>query len=655
MRREGNVTTTQCDGSETKRTQAAGAVLVRLLVLCWRQRARCLLVITLQLALLSIGLIGLSFTGVGIDYLNAVLNPSAPAVRWPLGLALPAGWAPMTTITAIAAVVVVAAVIRGLLTWAAGVSLADLVHRRVVAELQAAVFAKLQHLGFDFFDRQSSGAIINRATGDIQAIRTFVDTVLIQTLVTVISLGVYIGYMISIHARLSFACLATLPALWVACVVFSRLVHPEYVRNRALFDRMILTLAECVQGMNVIKGFAREREMADRFETDNRAVKDQQQRIFWRVSTFSPAIDLLTQINLVVLLIYGGKLVIDGTLPLGAGLVVFAGLLQQFSNQVSTTAQIANGVQESLTGARRVFEILDAPLGVQSPADPVRPARLRGALRLEGVTFEYEPGNPVLRDVSFSVAPGQCIAVVGETGSGKSALLSLIPRFYDPVRGRVLVDGHDVRSLDVQWLRSRVSVVFQESFLFSDTVAANICFGRADATAEDIAAAAKAARAHDFIEALPQGYETTLGESGVDLSGGQRQRLAIARALLTNPSILLLDDPTAAIDPETEHEILNAIEQAISGRTTFVVAHRLSTLRRADRILVLERGRIVQTGTHAELVRVSGTYRRAALHQMIDAESRRLLLQESIDEQTVDAGLANAGDEASTAGEALTR
>lgn len=613
--------------------------------------------ICLQLALLTTGLLGLGFTGVGIDYLNAVLNPSAPAVRWPLGLSLPQSWAPMTVIGVIAVIVVVAAVLRGLLTWAAGVSLAQLVHRKVVAELQAAVFSKLQHLAFQFFDRQSSGAIINRATGDIQAIRTFVDTVLIQTLVTVISLAVYIGYMLSIHASLTLACLATLPALWVACVIFSRLVHPEYVRNRELFDRMILTLGECVQGMNVIKGFSREREMGERFEGDNRAVKDQQQRIFWRVSTFSPAIDLLTQINLVVLLIYGGKLVIDGALPLGAGLIVFAGLLQQFSNQVSTTAQIANGVQESLTGARRVFEILDAPMGVQSPPNPLRPEALSGAVRLEGVTFAYEEGSPVLCDVSFAVAPGECIAVVGETGSGKSALLSLIPRFYDPVRGRVLIDGHDVRDFDVQWLRRRVSVVFQESFLFSDTVAANICFGRADATKEDMIAAAKAARAHAFIEALPQGYETVLGESGVDLSGGQRQRLAIARALLTNPSILLLDDPTAAIDPETEDEILSAIEQAIAGRTTFIVAHRLSTLRRANRILVLERGRIVQAGTHAELVRVSGTYRRAALHQMIDDESRRLLLQESSEVAVADGPLdeADSGEIAPTAGEALSR
>jgi ATP-binding cassette subfamily B protein len=586
-------------------------------------------VLTCQLLLLTLGLAGLSFTGLGIDYLRSVLEPGTPTPRWLLGLRPPADWTPMQVVSAIAGAVITAAILRAGLTWLSGVTLARLVHRGLVADLQAAVYAKLQRLSFGFFDRQSTGAILNRATGDIQSIRTFVDTVLIQSVVTVVSLGLYMGYMLSIHGGLTFACLATLPLLWTACIIFSRAVHPQYVHGRELFDRMILTLAECVQGVNVIKGFAREREMAARFETDNRAVKAQQQKIFWRVSTFSPALDLLTQVNLVVLFIYGGKLVIDGVLPLGTGLVVFAGLLQQFSNQVSTTAQIANGVQESLTGAGRVFEILDAPLGVQSPDRPQALPVCRGAVRFEDVTFDYIEGNSVLRGVDFTVAPGECVAIVGETGSGKSALLSLIPRFYDPAAGRVLIDGHDIRTLDVQELRRHVGMVFQESFLFSDTVAANIGFAKTDASPEELIAAARAARAHDFIMALPEGYDTVLGESGVDLSGGQRQRLAIARALLANPSILLLDDPTAAIDPETEHEILGAIENAIAGRTTFVVAHRLSTLKRADRIIVLQQGRIVAAGTHQELLHREGAYRRAALLQMVDDESRALLVEET--------------------------
>lgn len=596
-----------------------GAVLRRLLALCWRHRAACIQVLALQGLLLSLGLAGLGFTGVGIDFLRHRLEAGAPAPHWPLGFAPPPGWPPAAVLVAIAAAVLGSALLRGSLSWLAGVTLARLVHRRVVGELQTAVFARLQQLSFGFFDRQDSGAIINRATGDIGAVRMFVDTVLIQSLVTLLSLTVYVTYMVAIHPALTAACLVTLPFLWVLAVTFSRIVHPEYQRTRRLFDTMILNLAENVQGAGVVKGFALEREMDRRFRADNQAVRTQQRRIFLRVSTFSPTVDLLTQVNLVILLVYGGRLVIDGDLPLGTGLVVFAGLLQQFSNQVSTTAQIANGVQESLAGAGRVFEILDAPPAVASPASPTRLPHCRGSVELDNVSFDFGGGRSVLHGVSIRVQPGECIALVGETGSGKSALLSLIPRFYDPSSGTVRIDGHDVRTLDLQELRHHVGLVFQESFLFNDTVTANLCFGRPDAARDRMIAAARAAQAHDFIQALPQGYETVLGEGGVDLSGGQRQRLAIARALILDPAILLLDDPTASIDPETEHEVLAAVDRAIQGRTTFIVAHRLSTLRRADRILVLERGRIVQSGTHDELMAATGPYQRAARVQLEDS------------------------------------
>ncbi|MGH8019555.1 MAG: ABC transporter ATP-binding protein [Opitutaceae bacterium] len=603
----------------------ARPVFARLFRLCWHHRRGCLEVLLCQLVLLAFGLAGLGFTGLGIDYLRWTLDPQAPAPAWPFGITQPESWSAYAVLLSIAAAIVAAALMRGALSWLAGVRLAELVHRRVVAELQSAVYAKLQRLSFRFFDTQSTGAILNRATGDVQAVRSFVDTVLIQSVVTIISLAVFTTYMLRVHAALTVACLATLPVLWLACVLFSRVVHPLYLRGRELFDDMVLMLAESIQGMNTIKGFAREREITARFDAANNAVQMHQRRIFWRVSTFTPSIDMLTQFNQVVLLIYGGKLVIDGDLPLGAGLVVFSGLLQQFSNQVSTIAQIANGAQESLAGAGRVFEILDAPPEVESPEHPARPAVWRGAVRFENVSFEYVPGNAVLRDVTLDVAPGGCVAIVGATGAGKSALLGLIPRFYDPSHGRVIIDGRDVRSLDLDELRRRVSVVFQESFVFSNTVAENIAFGVAEASREMIIAAARVAQADEFIAALPEGYDTVLGESGVDLSGGQRQRLAIARALLSNPAILLLDDPTAAIDPETEQEILAAIDRAITGRTTFVVAHRLSTLRRADKIVVLEKGRIVEAGSHAELLGRPGIYRQAAALQMVDEESRRAL------------------------------
>jgi len=354
-------------------------------------------------------------------------------------------------------------------------------------------------------------------------------------------------------------------------------------------------------------------------------VFDQNMWIFSRVSRFVPSIGFVTQANIVILLAYGGYLAIQGILPLGAGLIVFAGLLQQFSGQVANLSNLANNIQESLSGARRVFEVLDTPVEIKTQPGSIRLPTVRGAVQFDHVSFGYDPQNLVLEDVSLNVQPGQCVAILGTTGSGKSTLMSLIPRFYDPLKGRVLIDGIEARTLDVDDLRRHVGIVFQDSFLFSNTIAANIAFGNPAAQDAQIERAARIAAAHDFIMALPAGYNTVLGESGSDLSGGQRQRIAIARALLLEPSILLLDDPTAAIDPETEEEIMEAMNNAMKDRTTFVVAHRLSTLRRADLIIVLERGRIVQVGTHDELMKATGPYRGVALLQVVDDESLRLL------------------------------
>ena len=263
---------------------------------------------------------------------------------------------------------------------------------------------------------------------------------------------------------------------------------------------------------------------------------------------------------------------------------------------------------------------------MQSRPGALRRARLAGAVRFEDVSFAYEAYAPVLRQIDLTVTPGQCVAILGATGAGKSALMSLIPRFYDPTAGRVLIDGSDARDLDLDDLRRNIGLVFQESFLFSHTVAANIAFGHPQATPAQIEKAARIAAAHDFIRELPHGYDTVLGEGGMSLSGGQRQRLALARALLLEPAILLLDDPTAAIDSQTEHEIFEALDRAIAGRTTFIVAHRLSTLRRVDFVIVMDDGRIVQRGTHEELMKVPGPYLHVATLQLVDSDDLRALM-----------------------------
>ena len=598
------------------------ALVRRLMAFGWQYRARCVKVFLYQLALLAFGMAALGLTGLGIDFIRHQIQPDAPPPQWPFGIAPPVAWSRMTVVAAISGVLLVLAALRALFNFAYSLGAATLIETHLMVALRSQVYDKLQRLSFRFFDDNASGSIINRVTGDSRQVGNFVSNVLIQGIIMLLSLGVYLAYMLAIHAKLTLVCLASTPVLWIVSTVFSRVVQPQYMRNRELVDDMILKLTESVQGIQTIKGFAREREQTAVFARSNEAVRQQQQSIFWRVSAFVPTIGFVTQINIFILLAYGGHLVITNELPLGAGLVVFAGLLQQFSVQISNFAGIANTIQQSLTGARRVFEVLDAPVEIVNVSDAKPVPRANGGIQFDAVSFAYNDGEPVLEQISFETRHGECLAILGATGSGKTTLLSLVPRFYDPTRGRVLLDGADLRQLDLDDLRRNIGVVFQESFLFSNTIAANIAFGHPDASQEEIERAAKVAAAHEFIVAMPRGYDTLLREGGKDLSGGQRQRLALARAILLDPAILLLDDPTAAVDPHTETEILEAVELAMKGRTTLMVASRISTARRADRILVLDRGRIAQLGTHDELARADGPYRRAVELQFAEVPKR---------------------------------
>ncbi|MBA3937057.1 MAG: ABC transporter ATP-binding protein [Planctomycetes bacterium] len=589
--------------------------------MAWRYRGACVRAIAMQVALIALGLLLLSMMGLGVDIIRHAVQPDSPAPRFPFAWVPPADWTARGQVAVLAGAMVVAALLRALLAYGYGMVVARLLQAEIVVDLRRRVYDKLQRLSFRFFDANASAGIINRVTGDVQNVRLFVDGVIIQGLVLTLSLLVFLAYMLHLHAGLTLVCLASTPVLVLSSLVFAAFMKQPYAQSRDLVDALVGTLSEHVQGVQVVKGFAREDAEVRKFAAANAAVRDQQRGIFWRISLFGPAMGFLTQLNLVLALAYGGYLVIGGELALGTGLMVFTGLLQQWSGQVGNIVTITNSLQQSLISARRVFEVLDAPIEIASLADAQRLGKARGELAFEQVDFAYTADAPVLRQVSFSARPGQVVAILGATGSGKTSLMGLIPRFYDPTAGRVLVDGVDVRMLAVDDLRRNVGIVFQESFLFSNTVAANIAFGHPEATRAQIEAAARIACAHDFVSALPHGYDTVLGEAGIGLSGGQRQRLSIARALLLEPSILLLDDPTAAIDPETERDILQAMDQAIAGRTTLIVAHRVSTLRRADLILVLEDGAIVQRGTHAELMATHGPYQRVARLQLSDRDA----------------------------------
>ncbi len=586
-------------------------LLRRLISIGFEYRRGCVEMIAMHLGLVALTLSGLGLTGLGIDYIRSVIEAGSAAPHWPLGVRPPAHWTPMQVVIAIAAAVMASGLLTALLRYFAAIAAAKLT-QRILLRLRSDVYAKLQRLNFHFYDSGESSSIINRAAGDVNSVRSFVDGVIIKVLSVLLTLVVYLVYMLKVHVPLTVLCLCTTPLLWWGASRFSRTVQPAYRRASQLGDAMVRTLVENLQGIHVVKGFAREPEEIERFRHANDAIQIEKESIFRLLSTWQPTIGFLTQINMLILIGYGGWLVIQGQMALGSGLFVFANLLHEFANQVGQITGVANTIQASLVGAQRVFEVLDSPIKIVSPAHAVVLAKAKGEIAFEGVTFGYKAESPVLREINVTVRPGECLAITGETGSGKSTLLSLLMRFYDADRGAVRVDGHDVRSLEIDSLRRNIGLVFQEAFLFSHTVAANIAFGRPDASPAEIERAARIACADRFVEEMPDRYETVVGEHGANLSGGQRQRLSIARALLLDPPILLFDDATASVDPETEHEIREALDSAMQGRTTIVVSNRLSTLRRADRVLILENGQVTAIGTHDELLRSSEYYRRLA-------------------------------------------
>ena len=597
---------------------ATGELVRRLLALAWHFRLDCLWSLILSFALLILSIIGLQLLGVVIDVIRHALDASLPPPVYPLGWKPPTDWRALHIVTVLAGAIAIQAVVRAALTYAYNMITARLTQGEIVPELRAQVYAKLQRLSFTFFDKHGSNSIFNRVTGDVQNTRLFLDGVLLQGSNMIFTLAVYALFMWRIHPSLTLACLSVSLPLWWLAHNYSTKLRPAYLCNRELTDKLVLQFSESVRGMQTVKGFAAEQHAIRRFDAINDEVSAQQGKIFWALSTFTPGTQMLSQVSLVILFGYGGWLYARGQIPLGSGLVVFAGLLQQFTGQVTNLSNIANTIQQSLAAARRVFEVLDTPIEVQNRPTAINPPQLTGQMIVENLSFCYHADKPVLRDVSFVVKPGQTVGIFGLTGAGKSTLLGLIPRFYDPTAGRILADGHDLRDFDLDAYRRQIGIVYQESFLFSNTVAANIAFGHPQATKEQIEQAAQIASAHEFITALPQGYDTVLGESGVDLSGGQRQRLALARALLLQPPILMLDDPTASVDARTENEIVSALRTAMAGRTTFMVSSRLSLLRRTDFILVLDDGCLIQSGSHADLVHRAGPYHETALLQMMD-------------------------------------
>ncbi len=477
----------------------------------------------------------------------------------------------------------------------------------ILQEIRNGLYERLVAHGFPYYDHVHTGQLMSRLTTDVEWVRTFFSNGFTQATTFVFTVVFVLAGIFVASPVLGALTLVLLPLLFLVILRFDRRVRPAYREIRRAMGRMTTTLQEAVAGIRVVKAFAQEHHEERRFEAVNREVFDRQVRAATLSATYIPLMDAIGWFLSGVMFLVGAALVIDHAMTLGS-LVTVAGDFIVLVGPIRGLGGLVNMWEQGVAAGGRLVELWRQPPEIRSPEHPYAAARARGEVRFQHVGLAYD-GVEALHDVTFHVAPGRRVAILGATGCGKSSLVHLIPRYYDVTAGSVELDGHDVRQWDLGALRSQVGVVLQESFLFSATLTENIAFGWPDAPAERVADVARAAQVDEFARRLPEGFDTVVGERGVGLSGGERQRVSIARALLVDPPVLVLDDATAAVDMETEWRIQEALSRRLGHRTTLLIAHRLSTLKEADEILVLEAGRIVQRGNHAELVRRDGLYR----------------------------------------------
>jgi ATP-binding cassette, subfamily B, multidrug efflux pump len=420
--------------------------------------------------------------------------------------------------------------------------------------------------------------------------------------------------------RLAVISMSVMPILIFTAIYFGKSIRPKFLAVQQQFGVMTNVMQENLAGARVVRAFAREDDENEKFDRELWALNETYMVTIRQYSFYFPLMTLLSSAGITLILWYGGRQVIQGSLSLGR-LTAFYLYLSMLSQPIRLLGWVVNSAARAIASGERIFGVLDTRPKIQSPEQPVQLKSIEGRIEFRDVGFRYdETTEDALTDISFVAEPGSRVALIGGTGSGKSTITALIPRFYDVKSGSVMVDGVDVRRLDLELLRQQIGMVLQDTFLFSLSIGENIAYGRSDATIEQIIAAAKAARIHDHIASLPEGYDTVVGERGVSLSGGQKQRVAIARALVLNPKILILDDATSSVDTETEYEIQLALQSAMRGRTTLVIAHRLLSLKSADEILVLDAGRIIERGTHNELLKRNGAYARIYDLQLKDQE-----------------------------------
>jgi len=491
---------------------------------------------------------------------------------------------------------------------------------RVSTDMRAEYYRKLQTLSFSFYDTADSGQLMARGAEDINSIRRFLMfsmRMFIYGLTMIVAVSII---LLRADGSLALMALAVIPILVFTSVRFGRIVRPQFLNVQQQFGDMSSVLQENLAGTRVVRVFAAEQREIKKYDQSLQDLFDWQMSAVRIWSKYFPAMTMLNELAIGFILWYGGRQVLSGQLSIGT-LIAFNLYMVLLMMPVRSLGFIINSLARAIASGERIFEILDVRPPIRDKDGALELANPRGAVRFEDVSFRFPNSEPlVLRDIDIEAAPGKIVALFGPTGSGKSTVTALLQRSYDVTEGRVSVDSHDVRDLTLTSLRRSIGVVAQDTFLFGTSIRDNIAFGNPDASDAQIERAARIAKAHDFIMQQPQGYDTVIGERGVSLSGGQKQRVSLARALCTDPAILILDDATSSVDTETEYEIQQALRDAMEGRTTFVIAQRLSTLKHADEIIVLEHGQVAERGRHDELLRNRGLYARIYDLQLRDQE-----------------------------------